>query len=96
MLSVDYVKQNVIKLLPIDSNLYDEQLDILVASSMNKLVNEGVDFNLIDEDTSVAMDYIVCCSYQIAMDLDMDVDGNRMNQQYITRVNTLRTSLINV
>lgn len=96
MLSVDYVKENVIKLLPIDSSLYDDQIEILVTASMNRLMNEGVDFNKIDEESSTALDYVVCCSYQVAMDIDMDVDTARMTQQYITRVNTLRTALIDV
>lgn len=96
MIDINYVKENVIKLLPIDSSLYADSLDILIGGAMNKLANEGINADVIDADTNCALDYIVCCSYQVLMDLDADIDAERMTRQYITRVNTLRTSLINV
>lgn len=96
MITKEYVKANVLKLLPIDSELYEDKVDILVDGAMNKLKNEGVDSINIDSDTSASLDYCICVSYQVAMDIDADVDHARLMQQYITRVNTLRTSLINV
>lgn len=94
MLSKDYVIGKVSSLLPIDSDLYINQVDILVDGAMSKLKNEGIDCDLIEEDTPSALDYCICASYQVAMDIDAEVDHSRLMQQYITRVNTLRTSLI--
>lgn len=96
MLSKDYVKTKVTSLLPVDSDLYTTQLDILVQGAMSKLRNEGIDSRYIEEGEANALDYCICVSYQIAIDLDANADQNRLMQQYITRVNTLRTSLINV
>lgn len=88
----DYITQKVVSLLPIDSEMYTEQLDVLVGGAMNKLNNEGVP-NLFSETDDGAMDYIICVAYQVAMDLDLDLDLARMSTQYTTRVNTLRMSL---
>lgn len=90
MLSDTYIIENVTKLLPIDSALYEDQLSILIGGAVNRLKNEGVD-NIFEEDTNEAKDYIVCLSYQVAMDLDLDIDLERMKKQYISRVVTLRT-----
>ena len=90
MLKNDYIINNVMKLLPIDSALYEDQIKILVGGAINKLKNEGVE-NSFEKDTNEAFDYIICLSYQIAMDLDLDIDLERMKKQYISRVNTLRT-----
>lgn len=94
MLSKDYVINKVISLLPIDSNSYNEQVDILVQGAMSKLKSEGVDSIYIEEDDSNALDYCVCVAYQVSMDIDADVDYERLAKQYVTRVNTLRTNLI--
>lgn len=94
MLSKEYIKSKVVALLPIDSEMYASQLDILVEGAMSKLKNEGVDSNFINEGDSNALDFCICVSYQVAMDIDADADHQRLMQQYTTRVNTLRTSLI--
>lgn len=93
MLSNDYIKSKVIALLPIDSELYADQLDILVGGAVNKLLNEGIDSSTLNEGTNVAFDYCICVAYQVACDMDADVDIARMHNMYISRVNTLRTSL---
>lgn len=93
MLSDTYIAENVTKLLPIDSSMYEDQLDILIGGAVNRLKNEGVD-NIYTEDTNEAKDYIVCLSYQVAMDLDLDIDLERMKKQYISRVVTLRESIV--
>ena len=89
MLSNEYIIENVTKLLPIDSSAYEDQMTILVGGAVNKLKNEGID-NIFVEGTNLAFDYIICVSYQVASDLDLDVDLARLRSQYITRVNTLR------
>lgn len=94
MLSKDYIIDKVVSLLPIDSETYAKQVDILVDGAMSKLKSEGVDSIYIEEDSSQALDYCVCVSYQVSMDIDADVDYERVMKQYVTRVNTLRTSLI--
>lgn len=92
MLSNEYIIDNVTKLLPIDATAYDDQLNILVGGAVSKLMNEGID-NIFDEGENLAFDYIICVSYQVASDLDLDVDLARLRSQYITRANTLRTCI---
>lgn len=89
MLTTDYIVEQMKVLLPIYSNTYDAQLKIIVSGAINKLKNEGVT-NEYEENTNDAFDYIMCIAYQVAMDMDFDVDINRMRQQYLSRVNTLR------
>lgn len=90
MLATEYVINQMSALLPIYSNEYDDKLTILVPAAMNKLKNEGVP-NVFTEGTTEAFDYVLCVSYQVSMDMDLGVDYNRIVEQYITRVNTLRT-----
>ena len=96
MITRGFVTDKVIRLLPIDSDLYVEQLDVLIASAMSKLKEEGVDYAKIEEYDDRALSYCVCIAYQLALDMDVGIDYNRLMQQYITRVNTLRTSLIRI
>lgn len=83
-------------LLPIgNTDAYDEELNLRVKSSISKLETEGVK-NVYDMDDNLeisdeGLDYIVCISYQVAIDMDFAVDKDRLDGQYITRVNTLRT-----
>lgn len=93
MLTNDFVKSQVIKLLPIDSNLYADQVDILVGGAMNKLKNEGINTESICEGTNASFDYCICCAYQVAIDIDADIDMDRLYKMYISRVNTLRTCI---
>lgn len=92
MLSNDYIIDKVTKLLPIDSFTYQDQLEILVGGAINKLKNEGIQ-NIYEEGSNEGYDYVICVCYQVACDLDLDVDLNRLQKQYITRANTLRCSI---
>lgn len=98
MLSNSYLKEKVKILLGIeDTTLYDPRLEMLVGGAVAKLENEGVDndFDEPAEDESLenlAMDYLICVSYQVALDLNLDIDLQTFYVQYITRVNTLRCS----
>lgn len=76
--------------LPIyDDEMYENQLTILVNGAMNKLKIEGVD-NIFEYQSSEYYDYITCLRYQVASDMDLDIDIDKLREQYITRVNTLR------
>lgn len=76
--------------LPIyDSTLYADQLNILVQGAIHKLEAEGVS-NSFDYQTPEYYDYITCLRYQVASDMDLDIDLARLKEQYVTRVNTLR------
>lgn len=95
----DYVKTEVKKILPIgETDIFDDQLDILVGGAISKLVSEGVDINakdkegnyIFEEGNNKAYDYIICVGYQILKDMDLDVDMDFMTEQYITRIGTLR------
>lgn len=91
--NIDQIIADVKSVLPIyDTDLYDRQLAILVQGAMNKLKNEGVE-NFFEYNTFRYFDYITCIRYQVALDMDLDIDMERLKEQYITRVNTLRCSL---
>lgn len=99
-LSNAYVLSQVKKILPIgDTNIYDDQLVILVGGSISKMISEGLDVEakdkqgnyLFEEGSNRSYDYICCVAYQVLKDLDVDVDMNFMTEQYITRVGTLRS-----
>lgn len=98
MLSNSYLQNKVKVLLSIeDTTLYDARLEILVGGAVSKLENEGIenDFNEPAENEALdnlAMDYLICISYQVALDLNLDIDLQTFYVQYITRVNTLRCS----
>ena len=103
MLANDYLIEKLEQILPIFIDTYSSeeaqeklntQLNIYVSGAVNKLANEGVS-NIYEEDTPQAFDYIMCLSYQVAMDMDFDVDFDLLMQKYITRVNTLRASQVN-
>lgn len=93
-LSIEYVTPKIKTLLNIDdTTIYDDKLGLLIAGAFSKLKNEGVP-NVFEEDESeITIDYIICLSYQIANDMDMDIDLNRLLSMYLTRVNTLRIGL---
>jgi hypothetical protein len=91
--NIDQIIADVKSVLPIyDTDLYDRQLEILVQGAMNKLKSEGVE-NFFEYNTFRYFDYITCIRYQVALDMDLDIDMERLKEQYITRVNTLRCSL---
>lgn len=92
--TIDQMVQDVKEVLPIyeDTDLYDKQLKIIVSGAISKLESEGV-ANLFEYGSLAYYDYIVCLRYQVASDMDLDIDIERLKEQYITRVNTLRCSL---
>ena len=92
--TIDQIVSDVKSVLPIyeDTDLYDTQLMILVSGAISKLESEGVR-NIFEPQTEAYYDYITCLRYQVASDMDLDIDLTRMKEQYITRVNTLRCSL---
>ena len=84
---------DVKSVLPIyDTTMFDNELTIYVSGAVNKLANEGVP-NVFDYQTPAYYDYLTCVRYQVAQDMDLDIDIDRLKAQYITRVNTLRCSL---
>ena len=91
--TLDQIIVDVQKVLPIyDTDLYADQLYVIVSGAMHKLEIEGVT-NSFDYQTSAYYDYVTCLRYQVASDMDLDIDLERLKAQYITRVNTLRCSL---
>ena len=92
MLSNSYITNKVKILLGIeDTTLYDDRLEMLVGGAISKLENEGIE-NDFTEGDNLAFDYLICVSYQVALDLNLDIDLQTFYVQYITRVNTLRCS----
>lgn len=91
--TIDQIVADVKQVLPIyDTTLYNEQLNILVQGAVSKLKNEGIS-NQFEYQTSAYYDYLTCIRYQVALDMDLDIDMERLKAQYITRVNTLRCTL---
>ena len=91
--TIDQIISDVKTVLPIyDTTLYDNDLTIIVNGAIHKLEVEGV-ANIYDYQTPAYYDYITCVRYQVASDMDLDIDIERLKAQYITRVNTLRCSL---
>ena len=92
-LRTTYMISQLKEILPIDNiNAYDNQLNILISGAIAKLENEGVP-NIFNEDTNEGYNYIVCLGYQVAKDMDFEIDMNRLEEQYITRVNGLRSKI---
>lgn len=91
--TIDQIINDVKAVLPIyDTDLYEEDLFIIVNGALAKLNDEGV-ANVFDYGTPDYYNYITCVRYQVASDMDLDIDLERMKAQYITRVNTLRCTL---
>lgn len=99
VLNVEYIKTEVLKLLPIgNTDIYNDQLEVLVRGAISKLNGEGVRIDALDkqgnpifvQDSFISYDYIICISYQLLKDLDYDANFNYLTEQYITRIGTLR------
>lgn len=91
--TIDQIIKDVKTVLPIyDTELYDSDLLVIVNGAVHKLEVEGV-ANEFDYQSPAYYDYITCVRYQVASDMDLDIDIERLKAQYITRVNTLRCSL---
>lgn len=95
MLNRSYIISKVKKLLPIDdTDIYDDELEIYIGGAISKLEGEGIT-NSFEVDSDNAFDYIICISYQIALEMNLITDFNRLYAQYVTRVVTLRAALAN-
>ena len=91
--TIDQVITDVKNVLPIyNTDLFNTELTILVNGAIHKLESEGVP-NSFDYQTPAYYDYITCVRYQVASDMDLDIDLERLKAQYITRANTLRCIL---
>lgn len=91
--TIDQIIKDVKSVLPIaNTDMYEADLNIFVNASISKLESEGIP-NVFEYETSAYYDYVTCIRYQVACDLDLDIDIERLKEQYITRANTLRCSL---
>lgn len=91
--TIDQIIFDVKSVLPIaDTDMYDTQLNILVNASISKLEDEGIP-NVFEYESSDYYNYLTCVRYQVACDLDLDIDIEKLEKLYITRANTLRCSL---
>ena len=91
--TIDQIIADVRTVLPIyETELFDNDLKIIVNGAVHKLEIEGVP-NVFDYQTPAYYDYVTCIRYQVASDMDLDIDIERLKAQYITRANTLRCSL---
>ena len=91
--TIDQIITDVRTVLPIyETELFDDDLRIIVNGAVHKLEIEGVP-NVFQYKSPAYYDYITCIRYQVASDMDLDIDIERLKAQYITRANTLRCSL---
>lgn len=91
--TIDQIIADVKTVLPIyDTNLFNDDLRIIVNGAVHKLEIEGIP-NAFDYQSTAYYDYVTCIRYQVASDMDLDIDIERLKAQYITRANTLRCSL---
>ena len=91
--TIEQIRDDIKKVLPIaDTDVYDEELLILTSGAIHKLEKEGVP-NSFDYGTPPCHDYLCCLRYQVASDMDLDIDVERLRIQYLARVNTLRCTL---
>lgn len=91
--TIDQIIADVRTVLPIyETELFDDDLKIIVNGAVHKLEIEGVP-NVFDYQTPAYYDYVTCIRYQVASDMDLDIDIERLKAQYVTRANTLRCSL---
>ena len=65
---------------------------MFTSGAIHKLEKEGVP-NSFDYGTPPYYDYLCCLRYQVASDMDLDIDVERLRIQYLARVNTLRCTL---
>ena len=91
--TLDQIVTDVKKVLPIyNTELFDDELNIIVGGAVHKLEAEGIP-NVFGYNSLGYKDYITCVRYQVASDMDLDIDLERLKAQYITRANTLRCIL---
>lgn len=91
--TIDQIINDVKTVLPIyDTTLYNDDLVIIVNGAIHKLETEGIPNEFIYQSPAY-YDYITCVRYQVACDMDLDIDIERLKAQYVTRANTLRCSL---
>lgn len=92
--NIDQIVEDVKKVLPIyeETTIYDEQLTMLVQGAISKMESEGVPL-MFEQGSNPYYDYLTCLRYQVASDMDLDIDLSRLKEQYLTRMNTLRCSL---
>lgn len=76
-----------------DTDIYDEELEVEIDSSMAKMEIEGVPMAW--AETKVGTPYFslyaVCVAYLCSGLLDGEIDINKLQRQYITNTNELRT-----
>ena len=98
MLTTEYIIEKLERLLPIYVDTYSSEeakaeltatLEIYVNGAVVKLEQEGIP-NVFTEETAEADNYVICVSYQVALDMDIGVDYDLYSRKYLTRVNTLR------
>ena len=88
--TLEQIRDDIKKVLPIaDTDAYNEELLMYTSGAIHKLSKEGVP-NQFDYQTPSYYDYLCCLRYQVASDMDLDIDIERLRIQYLSRVNTLR------
>ncbi|MEG0093157.1 MAG: hypothetical protein RR945_02125 [Erysipelotrichaceae bacterium] len=95
MLSDEFILEKIKLILEYDdTEAFDEKLKVLIQGTIGKLENEGVKniYNEKSEDVYKAVDYVVCIAYQVAVDGQLDIDYDKLNRMYTSRVISLRCS----
>lgn len=93
---MDELKGLVKTFLDIQTDAYDIKLEMLIPAARSKLKNEGVPhFEKNKDNSDMYMDYAVCVACQVAKDIDIDVDMDKLDRLYISRLIPLKEALRN-
>ncbi|MFV0551755.1 MAG: hypothetical protein ACK5L6_07530 [Anaerorhabdus sp.] len=95
MLSDEFILKKIKPILEYDdTGAFDEKLKVLIQGAIGKLENEGVKNIYSEESNEIykAADYTICIAYQVAMDGQLDIDYDKLNRMYTSRVISLRCS----
>ena len=91
---MDYLIELVKTYLDIQTTAYDMKIMMLTSAAKSKLKNEGIPyFEKTAENNDIYMDYAVCISCQVAKDLDIDVDLDKLDRLYLQRLIPLKEAV---
>ena len=83
--------EKVKSFLDIETSAYDSKLSMLVSGAKGKLTSEGVTIPEVDHEMFDS--YAICVSCQVAKELDLDVDFDKLDRLYMQRIIPLKELL---
>lgn len=87
-MNFDEIKTSIKILLHLETDEYDDELAIYIPSAISKTEKAGLDSETFTENEWKL--YVVILAYEVALNIDIDVDINRLLQLYLTNIIILR------